>query len=187
MPQKKWPYIINTMWLLIQSCSIYVRQDCVFYIPFYLVTEATAWFLVPRFPPPPFPLHFLNNLKVGHGGSLMYTHTPLFPSKPEQKCHTGGSVGEIKEGEHTAADCFISFTPGRRGSAWLGEGCWGGGGWHWRCCCFSPTVSIIHLRQARQSRSLAVALATHQPEECAIGGLKLCVRDPDRDGSPGKK
>lgn len=57
----------------------------------------------------------------------MYTQTPLFPSKPEQKCHTGGSVGEIKEGEHTAADCFISFTPGRRGSAWLGEGCvWGG-------------------------------------------------------------
>lgn len=100
----------------------------------------------PSVSPPPFPLHFLNNLKVGHGGSLMYTHTPLFPSKPEQKCHTGGSVGEIKEGEHTAADCFISFTPGRRGSAWLGEGCWGGG-WHWRCCCFSPTVSIIHLRE----------------------------------------
>lgn len=55
----------------------------------------------------------------------MYTHTPLFPSKPEQKCHTGGSAGEIKEGEHTAADWFISFTPGLRGSAWLGEGCWG--------------------------------------------------------------
>lgn len=39
------------MWLLIQSCSIYVRQDCVFYIPFYLVTEATAWFLLPHFFP----------------------------------------------------------------------------------------------------------------------------------------
>lgn len=41
--------------------------------------------------------------------------------------------------------------------------------------------------KARQSCSLAVALATHQPEKCAISGLKLCVRDPDRDGSPGKK
>lgn len=77
--------------------------------------------------PPPFPLHFLNNLKVGHGRSLMYMHTLLFPSKPEQKCHTTCSVGEIKEGEHTAADWFISFTPGLRGSAWLGEGCWGDG------------------------------------------------------------
>lgn len=39
--------------------------------------------------------------------------------------------------------------------------------------------------KARQSRSLAVALATHQPEQGAIGALKLCVRDPD--GRPGKK
>lgn len=40
--KKRWPYIINIMWLLIQSCSICVSQDYVFYIPFYLVTEATA-------------------------------------------------------------------------------------------------------------------------------------------------
>lgn len=131
--------------------------------------------------PPPSPLHFLNNLKVGHGGSLMYTHTPLFPSKPEQKCHTGGSVGEIKEGEHTAADWFISFSPRRRGSARLGEGCWG------RTVCLALEMLLLLAYfllftsvgstpfKARQNRSLAVALATHQPEQCAIGGLKLCV------------
>lgn len=39
--------------------------------------------------------------------------------------------------------------------------------------------------KARQSVSLAVALATHQPEQCAISELKLCVQD--RDESPGKR
>lgn len=119
----------------------------------------------------------------------MYTQTPLFPSKPEQKCHTGGSVGEIKEGEHTAADCFISFTPGRRGSAWLGEGCvWGGVGNVYAAASrlLSPLFTSVGSTpfKGRQSRSLAVALATHQPEQCATGGRKLCVQD--RDESPGR-
>lgn len=41
---KEWPYIINIMWLLIQSCSLCVSQDYVFYIPFYLAAETPAWF-----------------------------------------------------------------------------------------------------------------------------------------------
>lgn len=51
------------MWLLIQSCSIYVSQDRVFYIPFYLVTEATARFLLLTFSPSIF--FFPDKLKVG--------------------------------------------------------------------------------------------------------------------------
>lgn len=55
------------MWLLIQSCSICVSQDCGFYIPFYLVTEATARFLLLHFFPSFFPpyIFFSNRLKVG--------------------------------------------------------------------------------------------------------------------------
>ncbi len=34
------------MWLLIQSCSLCVSHDYVFYIPFYLVAEAPTWSLV---------------------------------------------------------------------------------------------------------------------------------------------